>query len=298
MLKVVSISLGSSSRNHTVETEIDGHRIMLSRLGTDGDWAKARSLFRELDGQVDAFGLGGMDLFVYSGGKRYTFRQAAKLIEGIKTPVLDGSGLKNTLEKHVIEQLHKAGTIDFGSSRVLLVSGADRFGMAESLVLTGATVVFGDLLFSLGLPLPIYNYKTFQRVARIVLPLVTKLPISMLYPTGKKQVTSKPKYGRFFRQADIIAGDFHFIKRYMPRDLRGKIILTNTVTSQDIKELETRGVHKVITTTPEFQGRSFGTNVMEAMLVALSGADRALSPEEYLATIKRLKISPRVVELG
>ena len=29
---------------------------------------------------------------------------------------------------------------------------------------------------------------------------------------------------------DIIAGDFHFLKRYMPPELPGKIVITNTVT--------------------------------------------------------------------
>ncbi|MFZ5626938.1 MAG: quinate 5-dehydrogenase [Bacillota bacterium] len=297
MLKVVSISLGSSSRNHTVETEIAGKKIMLSRLGTDGDWLKARQLFCELDGKVDAFGLGGMDLYVYIAGKRYTFRQAVRLIQGVHTPVLDGSGLKNTLEKHVINLLQEEGIVEFVDKKILLVSGADRFGMAEALIQTGAQVVFGDLLFGLGLPFPMYNYQTFCRVAQMVLPLITQMPFSLLYPTGEKQTVNTPKFTRFFAEADIIAGDFLFIKRYMPGELEGKIIITNTVTAADIKELADRGVHKVITTTPEFQGRSFGTNVLEAMLVALSGAKTALTAEEYLEIIQRFEIRPRVVDL-
>jgi hypothetical protein len=29
----------------------------------------------------------------------------------------------------------------------------------------------------------------------------------------------------------VIAGDFHYIRRHMPPDLSGKIILTNTITT-------------------------------------------------------------------
>ena len=34
--------------------------------------------------------------------------------------------------------------------------------------------------------------------------------------------------------SDIIAGDFHYIKRFLPMDAGGKMIVTNTVTRDDI----------------------------------------------------------------
>ena len=75
----------------------------------------------------------------------------------------------------------------------------------------------------------------------------------------------------------------------MPENLEGKIIITNTVTEDNIKELERKGVRMLITTTPELNGRSFGTNVMEAVLVAISGIkDRQLRPEEYIDLLRRI----------
>ncbi|MFQ9524272.1 MAG: hypothetical protein ACLR2G_13350 [Phascolarctobacterium faecium] len=47
--------------------------LIIERLGTDGNLQKARQLLEELDGRVDALGLGGTDLYVYAGGRRYTF---------------------------------------------------------------------------------------------------------------------------------------------------------------------------------------------------------------------------------
>lgn len=73
--------------------QLKGQTFIIERLGTDGNLQKARQLLEELDGRVDALGLGGTDLYVYAGGRRYTFRESAKLIENVKnTPVLDGSG--------------------------------------------------------------------------------------------------------------------------------------------------------------------------------------------------------------
>src|SRR5690606_29627878 len=100
-----------------------------------------------------------------------------------------------------------------------------------------------------------------------------------------------------YEWADVIAGDFHLIRRYMPPRLEGKIVLTNTVTSQDVEELRQRGVKHLITTTPHLNGRSFGTNVMEATLVALAGAKGELPPEDYLELLRQLQLRPRVLDL-
>ena len=55
--------------------------------------------------------------------------------------------------------------------------------------------------------------------------------------------------------------------------------------------------HMLITTTPEIEGRSFGTNVMEALLVALTGSKNELGPEEYQLLLEDLRFKPRIVEL-
>ena len=139
---IVSVSLGSSERNAKSTLQLKGQTFIIERLGTDGNLQKARQLLEELDGRVDALGLGGTDLYVYAGGRRYTFRESAKLIENVKnTPVLDGSGLKNSLERILINRLAADKIIDFQGKKVLMVCGVDRFGMAEALVANGADVI-------------------------------------------------------------------------------------------------------------------------------------------------------------
>ena len=47
---------------------------------------------------MDAFGLGGTDTYVYAAGRRYVFKEIERLASAaVQTPVVDGSGLKNTL---------------------------------------------------------------------------------------------------------------------------------------------------------------------------------------------------------
>jgi hypothetical protein len=299
MKRVVSISLGSSQRNHKTTAEFGGQTFDIERIGTDGNKQKAIELIRKLDGKVDAFGMGGTDLYIYAGNKRYIFRESAQIAAAArKTPIVDGSGLKNTLERRVIRYLENKQGILFKDKPVLVVCAVDRFGMAEALVEAGSKAVFGDLLFGLGLPIPIRSLKGLQCLARMVAPVITQLPISLFYPTGARQDEVTPRFGRYFSEADIIAGDFHFIRRFMPENLEGKLIITNTVTQGDEKLLKDRGVATLVTTTPEMGGRSLGTNVLEGVLVALAGKrPEQLTVADYGGMLDEIGIEPRMKRL-
>ena len=55
----------------------------------------------------------------------------------------------------------------------------------------------------------------------------------------------------------------------------------------------------LVTTTPDFQGRSFGTNVVEAALLALLGKKWAdVTPDDYERVLQELQLHPRVVRLA
>lgn len=295
MKRVVSVSIGSSERDHVAEIELLGEQVRVERIGTDGDIDKAIRLIGELDGEVDAFGMGGIDLCVWAGGRRYVLRDARRIAGAARrTPIVDGSGLKNTLERRIVPYLEQELGLRWAEHKVLLVSAVDRFGMAEALDKTGCEMIIGDLMFVLGLPIPLRSLASFTAVARLLAPLVVQLPISVLYPTGQKQTKVESKFTRHYEWADIIAGDFHFIRRYMPPDLSGKTIITQTITKSDVEELKRRRVRLLVTTTPELNGRSFATNVIEALLVAVAGRRRELAPDEYLELIDRLELKPRI----
>jgi hypothetical protein len=299
MKRVVSISLGSSRRDKTVTATFFGEPFEISRIGTNGDMAAFKAKVAELDGKVDAFGVGGTDIYIYAGSKRYVFHEILNLMSAAKkTPYVDGSGLKHTLERETVKYLQDKSIVDFTQSRVLMVCAVDRFGMAEALSTRAKSIVFGDLMFNLGIPIAINSWSTLQSLARILLPVVVKLPFKWLYPTGDKQNVNTPKYGKYFAENDIIAGDYLLIKKYMPEDLKGKTILTNTTTEEDVAELKRRGATRLITTTPVLDGRSFGTNVMEGVLVTLLGKrPDQLTPEDYFAKLRELGWTPRIQDL-
>lgn len=299
MKRIVSVSLGSSRRNHAVQAEFLGREFIIERIGTDGDLTKAIAMVRELDGKVDAFGMGGIDLYIVAGDNRYMLRDAKRIAQAAQiTPIVDGSGLKNTLERRAVRYLMDKGIYNFQGKNVLLVCGVDRFGMAETLVESGANTTFGDLIFGLDIPIPIKTLESLRRVARVLGPIVSQLPFTLLYPTGAKQEVIIAKHHKYYEENEVIAGDFHYIRKYLPSNLTDKVILTNTVTKEDVSLLANRGVRLLITTTPEFEGRSFGTNVMEALLVSiLEKSLSAITEEDYNHILDEVGFVPRVVPL-
>lgn len=301
MKKVVSISIGSSKRDHTVQTKILDQDILLERIGTDGDKEKAINLIKDLDGKVDAFGLGGIDMYLKCKDKRYTIKDSIPFMQAaVKTPILDGTFLKDTLERRIIKLIDKENIVKLKGKKVLITSALDRYGMAAAFEELESNIVYGDIIFALGIPLRIRSYNTLYNVARVLAPLILKLPFEMLYPTGQAQeIVSNSKHNIFFEEADIIAGDYLYIRKNMPAKMEGKIIITNTITTKDVEELRQRGVKILITTTPTFNGRSFGTNVIEAMIVALLGKrPERMSSKDFNNILDKLNFEPRIEYLN
>lgn len=306
MKRVVSISLGASKRDSTSELELLGERFEVSRIGTDGDIKLFAEKMRELDGKVDAIGLGGIDRYLWTDRRRYTIRDADRLARIAKiTPVVDGSGVKNTLERKTIRYLQDNGIVDFPKSKVLVVCAVDRFGMAQTVASLTDTAIYGDLMFSLGIPIPMRSYATVRVIATLLLPIICRVPFQWLYPTGSKQENSRPKYQKYYQWADVIAGDYHFIKKTIPSVesglLRGKTLITNTLTPDDTKMLADRELGKFVTCMPDQmrspEGRYYSTNVFEGVLVALLGKrPEEISVEDYDALLDRMNWRPTIVD--
>ena len=294
MKYAVSVSLGSSSRDKKVEVKFNNETIVIERIGLDGDVEKTKKTFEALDGQVDALGMGGVDMYLRLEGKEYPLKAALKLIENVKqTPVVDGRGLKHTLERRLFELV--APRLDETPSfkHAFVPVAADRIGLATAASEVSENVLFGDLMVALGIPLPIYGLQNFKRVARIMFPLVSHFPMSLLY-YGSSGAEQEPKYRKYWDESDLIAGDFLFMRKHMPESLEGKTIITNTTTETNLLLLKERGARRVITSTPRYDGRSFGTNMMEAALTAYAGKGRPLTDEELNTLIDELDLRPQV----
>ncbi|MEZ5379588.1 MAG: hypothetical protein R2733_24015 [Acidimicrobiales bacterium] len=278
--------------------ELGGVEIRAERRGVDGNTKAFHRLMKELEGTVDVLAVGGTEIAFHVDGEMLPFRSSKKLIAGVEaTPVVDGSGLKLTLERRVFEL---AAKVDRTLSAVprfeqaFLNVALDRWGMALAVDEVAERSIYGDLMFSFGIPLPIRSLAGVKRVAKTLVPVAGLLPLKWLYPSGDSQTVRQPKFPELFASSDLICGDFLYIAKHAPDDLGGKTVLTNTTTEANVEWLAGTGVDLLITTTPRFDGRSFGTNLTEAIITAAVESDRPLTVDEMNATIDELGILPDV----
>jgi hypothetical protein len=161
-------------------------------------------------------------------------------------------------------------------------------------------MVIGDFMFALGLPLPMHSMRTLRFAAALLMPVITRLPFRWFYSVGEKQEKEpEQRWNKYYEEAEVIAGDYLQIRDYMPRDLRGKIVVTNTTTLHDMEELARRGLGLLATTTPRLEGRSFGTNVIEAALLALIDKPQSeITREDLAELIERIPIEPGIEKLN
>ena len=290
--EIVSVSLGPSSRDYEFTTRIFGEEVRVRRMGSDGDAHRARELVAQLDGQVDAIGLEGMTLYSEMHHRSYVHQQAQAIASAAHiSPVVDGVHVKETLERWSVAQLAEMDRGLFRHKRVFVVSGFDHRGMAEVLGNYTKHLVFGDPIFHLNLPLALRSFAQLDAYARLVLPMLCRSPTGSLCPTGLAQEPGTPRGTRYFRQADVIAGDIAYIRRFAPENLRGKIILTNTLSVSDMEDLRGRGVEAVLT--------SVSADVMEAIFASFSDRPpREITDDDYMDLVARCELQPQVTVLN
>jgi hypothetical protein len=297
--RAVSISLGSCTRDKKVICTLLGEEVSIERIGTDGDEEKATQMYNEMDGEVDALGVGGIDLGLTVADRYYPLYDAQKLVAGVRqTPVVDGGGLKLTLERGIAQFIEREIGDEIQPKRVLITAGVDRYGSAVSFDEAGYEIIFGDLGFALGIPIPIRSLRGLRMLARILMPIAGRLPLAFIYPTGEKQEEIVPKFAKWYNWATVVSGDCLYIKHHMPNRLDGKVIVTNTTTPADVEAFRQRGARYLVTSTPRLDGRSFGTNMMEAALVAVAGKGRPLTTDELQEILERLDLKPTIQQLG
>ncbi len=300
--EIVSVSLGPSSRDYEFTAQMFGEEIHVQRFGTDGDVRRARELVSQFDGQVDAIGLGAMNVYFTVGARTYIHQQIQQVANAAQsTPVVDGVHLKNTLERWAIGQVAQEQKGIFSHKRVFVVSGVDRYGMAQVLSSYTHQILFGDPIFHLNLPLALGSFRQLELYADLVLPTLCRAPYGRLCPVGLEQDLRTPRGVKYFDQAHIIAGDFAYIRRFAPDNLRGKTIITNTLSAHDVQDLRDRGVESLITITPPLSDDHpfVGTNVIEAIFVSfIDRAPAEVTDDDYLNLVTRSELEPRITVLN
>lgn len=298
--KIISISLGSSSRDMETVWKIGEHTFSIKRKGVNASFDNLKKEIANNYENADVITLGGIDINLSFTDKKYPFRDASKLLKiPSKVPIVDGENYKEWVEPYFLKKVIETKIIS-NKQKVFFPLAANRVPIIKAMSDLGFNdFVFGDIIYNLGIKfLPIKKLKTYELVGRLFGPVITRLPFSWIYPIGEKQDIQEIKRPDLFERADIIAGDFHDIHKYVIDDLTDKTIITNTVTAADVDMLKKRNLKYLITFSPNFAGRTFGSNVMDGIITAfLQERGNEITYDKYMDAVDMLSIKPEVRRL-
>lgn len=298
MKKIAVIHVGDESRQEKVA--FLGQTVEVERIGCGGDVDQARKIITEFDGRVDAVALEGLPAYLELGPRRVAHETGVTLPEAArKTPVVDGSGIRDGLERWGVILADKAQPGIFSQKRVLMVPGLNHNGLASSLARRGSAIRYADptVFFALP-PLPgIGTRPTLGQAAPRTLSQLRDAPFRRLYPQPGVPGTARSEAP--FAWADLLAGDIGAIRRYSPPDLRYKTIVVESADEADAEALRERGAAILVTLMPGVDRNGspakWSAAAIEGLLVALrTSADSPLSEDTYLDLLADIEWQPAI----
>ncbi|MEW5934993.1 MAG: hypothetical protein AB1816_15565 [Bacillota bacterium] len=259
--RVLGVSLGSPGRDFRALWTWEGGTVEIRRLGTGGDVERARRLLEQYDGQVDAFGLGGVNVSLQARGRRYRLPLGERLSSVPRhTPVCDGTFVKAWWEPRSLRVACEEGGLNLAGRAVLFSSVLDRWPLAQALEEAGARVLVGDAAFALRIPVLFPGLRWFYPFAVTLVPLLRHLPLAFLYPQARRHQpyaggrlrawVGAGVYWRPFHGAEVLAGDLHFFRRRLPPRLDNRWVIGSGLDGADLALLAERGVSLVIELEP------------------------------------------------
>lgn len=280
-----------------------GQHVRIRRVGCGGDAGRARALIVEYDGQVDAIGLEGIPAQLNLGPARRPHQIGAALPALAQvTPVVDGSGVRDGLERWGVILADRAQPGIFAEKHILMVPGLNHNGLAQGLSRHSPSIRYADPVVFFGLPdFPgVGSRQTLEQAASPTLERLKDAPFQRIKPQPND--TSATRAAKPFRWADVLAGDVGTIRRYAPTRLEHKTVVVESANTEDLADLRQRGVAIVVTMMPSLEEKGglgrWSAATMEALLVAVrSNPELPLTENTYLDLIAAIDWTPSITYL-
>lgn len=298
MKKVLVIHLNEGEEK--VVADLLGQQIEVRYVGCGGDPERASALIREHDGKVDAIGLEGLPRHIQLAGNSRAHRIGEELFEAAsKTPIVDGSGVRASLESWSLILADRTHPGLFGEKRVLMVPGLNHDGLVRAFSRFTSEIRYADPVVYFNLPdFPgIGVQQLAKQIANPTLEQLKDAPFRRIFPQPGTPGT--PRASKAFEWADILAGDIGAIRRYAPQNLKRKIIVVDWARKEDLDDLRQRGAAVVISLIPLLEGDGGldhrSSAMVEAMLAALRREENLpLNENTYLDMVSALEWQPTI----
>ncbi|MDH3840542.1 MAG: saccharopine dehydrogenase NADP-binding domain-containing protein [Chromatiales bacterium] len=303
MKKVVSVSLGPSSKDHEFTTRFLGHDFQVSRLGADGDSGKAWEMLRRHQADADAIGLGMIQDHFDIGSRRHVHKETERLLNVVtRVPATTGASLRRLLQVRAVRHVQKQLGHYFNNNIVLFLNGMVNYDMAQAMSDYTPNLKFADAVLDTGAPVVLSSLEQLELYARGSQLAGSVLPTSVI-PTKKLAklpgltALRKEILAREMAKCHVIVGTFDDIANFgTPENLDGKTLITSAIDEDRMDFFTDCNVNLVVDVSPKLFDTVVGLSTIEAMiLAALDTSSEELGDHDLEEIIEELKIEPRLL---
>ena len=298
MKQILMIDLGEDRA--TREVTFAGQTVQVERIGANGNPELVGQLIEQYDGKVEVIALEGMPAQLRLGNATHAHGEGARL-RGLarQTPVVDGGGVRDGLERWAVMLANRAQPGIFAEKYILMVPGLNHSGLTDEITKHSPVVRYADPFVFFNLPdFPgVGSRQSLDQVAGPTLEQLAQLPFKRVHAPAGTPHAHRPESP--FDHADILVGDIGAILRYAPAKLARKTVVVEYATEEDIRELTRRGVAIVVTLMPGLGERGSLGDLPAAAMEAIFVACRAdpnlpLNEDTYLDLMADLDWTPHV----
>lgn len=298
MKKVVSVSLGSSSKDYEFKTRFLGRDFHIKRLGADGDEGKAWELLRRYQSEADAIGLGMLRDHYDIGSRWEVHADTDRLLKVVtRVPATTGADLRRMLQVRAVRHVQRKFGHYFNNNLVLFLSGLVNYDMAQAMGDYTPNLKFADAVLETGAPAVLTSLdqlEIYARGAHLASPVIPTRGLSKIpgITRMKKGIVS-----REMAKCHVIVGTFDDIAAFGgPDNLDGKTLITSAIDDDRLDYFRDCNVNLAVDVSPKLFERVVGLNTIQAMiLAAMETTSEELSDHDLEEIVEELKIEPRLL---
>jgi predicted amino acid dehydrogenase len=300
MKKVVSVSLGPSSKDYSFRTRFLGQDFEVVRVGADDDESAAWELLRRHQADANAIGLGMIRDHYDVGDRRHVHKETERLLNVVtRVPATTGAKLRRLLQVRAVRHVQRQLGNYFNNNLVLFLSGVANYDMALAMSDYTPNLKFADAILQTGAPAMLTSLQQLElyaqgaRLANSLLPTrrLAQIPVPGLSRMKRGLVS------REMAKSHVIVGTFEDIATFGTADnLDGKTLITSAIDDERLEFFEDRNVNLVVDVSPKLFDKVVGLNTIQAMiLAALDTTSEELSGHDLEEIVEELKIEPRLL---
>ncbi|MCD6640060.1 MAG: dehydrogenase, partial [Nocardioides sp.] len=292
---VVNVSLAGPELDYDSRATLLGQTFRLVRRGTSGDIDAAVAVVEQWRDQAAVFALSGVrearavGLFTGKDSDVEAIRAACGDV-----PITDGEVLSDVLQEWAIRSVQAEMPGYFTNARTLVLGSGNHERTARVLSEFTPNVSYADPMARLD-NAALKAALTVLGIAGDVASLSARLIPGRLRQTlvAPAEWVAHELARRATRDGDVVVASYDELTGFGLEDLAGKTVVSSAISPDRLAELASRGVDRVIDTTPQpFRHLTVVAAVLEAIMI-LRDPDHHLTPDDVLKAIQEAGLEPR-----